>query len=662
MTTDSNQTVLQENFYAQAACAHVVRCDCSASDLRKALLAAFILVKMAEKLFYVMNVYFHHNACDSKNHQLRITAFNHVVSLDQGFFDMHSTSEILGSMNVHSLNNLITWNIPYLCTLCVQLVMVAYFLASINLTLGMLSMVGMLIIKYGVLVPMEKLERTVHKVQRKLDTLNRQIVDEAFNMMSSVKMFSKEMHHIEEHEACQRRYMKNINSVVVLRCIREFAYGILKVCVFGGVLYAGLQGFSQCNLGPGDLTGFFLLLQKFQDLFGRIKCHYDILIREFPDIDRFLSLMKEESAIVSGTVRPQNIQGAIEFQDVRFEYPTRPGEEVLKGLILKIQPNKMTAVVGDSGAGKSTITKLIMRLYDPKAGSVLVDGYDLRTLDTKHLHEQIAIVSQNPELFNASLAENIEYGAANGAYSENKVKEAAALANCDFIDKFRAGLDTFAGARGAQLSGGQRQRIAIARAAIRDPRILILDEATSSLDAENEQLIQEALENIMEGRTTLVVAHRLSTIKNADEIICMKNGEVVERGTHTQLMQLGQVYYNLVSKQVIEEEWEKKKQEAVTRKDCDKQEAHKVEEDIHEAKAPEDLQPSGESEVSKMHIRIQELEKELAYLRAQKPWEKNGIQEMQADLLFPSPAKLVRAISLPLKGSFDPCQRTKFFN
>jgi len=237
-------------------------------------------------------------------------------------------------------------------------------------------------------------------------------------------------------------------------------------------------------------------------------------------------------------------------------------------------------------------------------GSVLVDGHDLKALDTKYLHEQIAIVSQNPELFNASLAENIGYGVADGMHTEKQVMEAAALANCGFINTFRAGFDTFAGARGAQLSGGQRQRIAIARAAIRDPRILILDEATSALDAENEQLIQEALENIMQGRTTLVIAHRLSTIKNADEIICMKDGEVVERGTHAELMQLGKVYYNLVNKQVIDEEYVKKKERLT------KQTSGNLPEGTQESQ--DALEDSEESKIVQMASRIQQLEKELA--------------------------------------------------
>merc|ERR1711970_424926 len=189
----------------------------------------------------------------------------------------------------------------------------------------------------------------------------------------------------------------------------------------------------------------------------------------------------------------------------------------------KIAPHKVTAIVGDSGAGKSTLTKLITRLYDPAQGQVLINGVDIKELELPSLHKGIAIVDQAPTLFNSSLGDNIGYGSVSGQFSDEQVKEAAELANCNFVGKFRAGFDTFAGSGGKGLSGGQKQRLAIARAAI------------------------------MKGRTTLVIAHRLSTVKNADDIVCMKDGAVCERGTHAELMALGGTYANLVSKQLLDD-------------------------------------------------------------------------------------------------------------
>jgi ATP-binding cassette subfamily B protein len=551
LTMFTVDTSINENWVVRSACANLM--DCTDTDsLRKAMILSFMLVKVLQSALYVANVYLHHNACDTKNHELRIDAYNHVLSLDQSFFDTRSMSEIRGSMNVHSINNMISWNIPYLICRALKLVMVIYFMASINITLAAISCSSMLIIKYGVLDPLSRFERNTHRVQRKLDMKNNQIVDESFDMISSIKLFSKEKHHCEEHENAQRRYMRNINSVVALRCIREFCYGILKVGTFCAVLYQGLKIVASAGISAGGLTSFFLLFQQFQDIFGSIKWHWEVLVREFPDIDRFLSLMQEGRTLVNGMQKLADVEGRIVFEKVRFEYPARPGEETLKGLSVEIQPRKMTAIVGDSGAGKSTITKLLMRLYDPKSGSIKLDGVDVKDLDLTHLHDQIAIVPQNPELFNCSLRDNIAYGI-NGDVTEAQIIEAAKLANCfGFITRLRGGFDTFAGARGTQLSAGQKQRIAIARAAIRKPKILVLDEATSSLDVENERLVQEALERIMEGRTTIVIAHRLCTIKNADEIICMKDGQLVEKGTHGALMASRGAYYHLVNKQLVE--------------------------------------------------------------------------------------------------------------
>ena len=220
------------------------------------------------------------------------------------------------------------------------------------------------------------------------------------------------------------------------------------------------------------------------------------------------------------------------------------------GLIL---PQKITAIVGDSGAGKSTISKLLMRLYDPTKGSITLDGKDIKQLDIKNLHTHIGIVNQNPDLFNAPLTDNIGYGYEGKNYDQSQIEKASKIANCGFISKFRGKFDTFGGSRGSNLSGGQKQRLAIARAAIREPSILILDEATSSLDAENEALVQKALENVMMNRTILIIAHRLSTIKNADNIICMKDGEVVEQGTHATLMSRRGVYFNLDNTLFVED-------------------------------------------------------------------------------------------------------------
>ncbi|KAL1137860.1 hypothetical protein AAG570_009556, partial [Ranatra chinensis] len=218
---------------------------------------------------------------------------------------------------------------------------------------------------------------------------------------------------------------------------------------------------------------------------------------------------------------PQELNGYIEFKNVAFNYPTRPDVMVLNSLNFKISPGQVISVVGPSGAGKSTIVSLLMRLYDPSEGQVMVDGFDIRNLNLKWLRQQIGIVTQEPVLFGVSILDNISYGREN--ISEQDIIAAAKLANAHlFIQDLPEGYNTLVGIRGAQLSGGQKQRIALARALVRDPKILLLDEATSALDTESEAIVQAALEDAMKGRTTIVIAHRLSTIRNADTIYVMK--------------------------------------------------------------------------------------------------------------------------------------------
>ena len=377
-------------------------------------------------------------------------------------------------------------------------------------------------------------------------------MDEAIRMITSIKMYSKEQHHIDEFTDQQGRSLKLLDRCVLLRCMREFSGGISQKAVFCVALYFGL---SDASFTSAELAGFFLLVNDLLGTFEDWRHHYHILESEFGGIERFMTLMEAKPSVVGGERRVGEdfFDGCIEFKDVRFAYPSRPGEEVLKGLNLKIAPHKVTAIVGDSGAGKSTLTKLITRLYDPAQGQVLINGVDIKELQLPSLHKGIAIVDQAPTLFNSSLGDNIGYGSVSGQFSDEQVKEAAELANCNFVGKFRAGFDTFAGSGGKGLSGGQKQRLAIARAAIRNPSVLILDEATSALDAENERQVTQALETIMKGRTTLVIAHRLSTVKNADDIVCMKDGAVCERGTHAELMALGGTYANLVSKQLLDD-------------------------------------------------------------------------------------------------------------
>jgi ATP-binding cassette subfamily B protein len=236
---------------------------------------------------------------------------------------------------------------------------------------------------------------------------------------------------------------------------------------------------------------------------------------------------------------------------VRFVYPSRPDTPALDGLDLTVEPGERLALVGPSGAGKSTLFQLLLRFYDPAAGSLLFDGVDIRRLDPRDLRGRIALVPQDPVLFGASAWENIRYGLERA--SDEDVRRAAKAAHAlEFIERLPQGFDTHLGERGVRLSGGERQRIAIARTLLRDPALLLLDEATSALDAESERLVQEALETLMQGRTSIVIAHRLATVRNADRILVIDQGRIVASGRHDELMAEGGLYARLATLQFQE--------------------------------------------------------------------------------------------------------------
>ncbi len=378
-----------------------------------------------------------------------------------------------------------------------------------------------------------------------------QVAEETIGGIRTVRAFTQ-----EESEAA--RYAQAVGesyavSRVRIRAIATFTGGA-SVAGYGAValvLWWGGRMVVGGELTPGELTSFILYTLTVAFSIGAIGDLFTDFMRAVGAADRVFALLDRDPAIpLTGGLVPARVEGRVALEAVEFRYPTRPDAVVLSGLSLALSPGEVVALVGPSGSGKSTVAALVSRLYDPSAGRVTLDGQDLRDLDATWLRQQIGVVSQEPMLMSTSIRENIRYGRPGS--TEEEVEAAARDANAlDFIERFPEGLATPVGERGVQLSGGQKQRVAIARALLKNPAILILDEATSALDAESEHLVKTALERLQKGRTTLVIAHRLSTVKNADRVAVIAEGKVAQLGGHEALMREGGIYRRLVERQFV---------------------------------------------------------------------------------------------------------------
>jgi len=335
---------------------------------------------------------------------------------------------------------------------------------------------------------------------------------------------------------------------------RSILTGVAIALVFSsvvGILWYGAQDVLAGNITPGTLSQFVLYAVFAAGGLGELSQVWGEVSAAAGSAGRLAELLAIEPAI-RAPFRPHILPnppiGTIQFDNVGFCYPSRPNEPVLAGVSFSVRKGERVAIVGPSGAGKSTIMQLLLRFYDVSSGSIVVDGLDIREVDPRALRDRIALVPQESVIFGTTLADNIRYGRPDA--SDQAVKAAAERAIVDaFVGTWPEGYDTRIGERGVTLSGGQRQRISIARAILKDAPILLLDEATSALDAENETLVQSALDRLMEGRTTLVIAHRLSTIVNADRILVMDQGKIVEEGTHAELVGRGGLYARLAALQ-----------------------------------------------------------------------------------------------------------------
>jgi len=360
---------------------------------------------------------------------------------------------------------------------------------------------------------------------------------EVLGSIRSVQANVGELFEGDRFMGCLNRYLRVIKFTVYIETVLRFtAYGLSRIRNVI-VMVACMHQIVYGKLTVGQYTAFIQYVALYEDGFKSMADIWVNFKQTITSTGKFVQLLLRVPEIYpEGGLKPATCSGRVTFKDVSFSYAARPDYTVLQGFSLEAKPGDIVALVGESGAGKSTVVRLLERFYDPSSGSVMLDGKDYLDLNLRWLRAQVGLVEQEPVLFDRPIHENIAYGTARGRSFE-EVQNAAKLANAhDFIENLATRYDTHPGERAARISGGQKQRVAIARAVIRDPKVLLLDEATSALDSENEEAVQRALENLMQGKTTFIVAHRLSTVKGASKILVMERGRVIESGTHAELV------------------------------------------------------------------------------------------------------------------------------
>ncbi|MCP3731887.1 ABC transporter transmembrane domain-containing protein [Sphingomonas sp. MG17] len=380
------------------------------------------------------------------------------------------------------------------------------------------------------------------------------IAAETLGAMRIVQAFGQETREGERFQAAVDRGFASARKRFSTRALMTALVILVLFTAITLIMWDAVYGVAAGRISGGSITAFVLTAGLVTGAFGALVEVYGDLLRASGAASRLAELLAQEPDIAAPAdpvPLPVPPHGRIEFDGVTFHYPTRPEVSALNDFTLSVAPGETVAVVGPSGAGKSTLFQLVQRFYDPEAGEIRVDGVPVRRADPAAIRARMAMVPQETVIFAASARDNLRYGRWDA--SEEQIWQAADAANAaEFLRELPQGLDTFLGEDGARLSGGQRQRLAIARALLRDAPILLLDEATSALDAESERLVQDALEHLMEGRTTLVIAHRLATVRAAKRIIVMDEGRIVETGTHGELVSKGGLYARLASLQFSE--------------------------------------------------------------------------------------------------------------
>jgi len=528
----------------------------SISDVDSVAIGLFI-VFAAQALFGFFRIIIFTYVTENTLRDIKQVAFGRLLYMPMNFFNQNKVGELTSRMSadIEKIQGVLSTTIAEFFRQIIIIVGGIVFLVLISWKLALI-MLGTLPVMIIIAVVFGRFIRKLSKQAQDESAKSNATIEESLMGISNVKSFTNEVFMLN-------KYKKAINTIKALQIRSGLWRGVFAsfiiFCLFGAIVFIIWQGLLMTQgpnpeLAEKDFFSFIMFTIMMGASLGSIADMYSNIAKAVGASEQLMKIIEteNESDLNIGTAKP-DISGRVAFNNVSFHYPQREDVQVLKSISFESESNQTIALVGASGAGKSTIASLLLNYYPLTGGAIYFDGISNKDIDTEHLRAHMAFVPQEVILFSGTIKENIAFGKTNA--TEEEIISAAKKANAfEFIQSFPNQLETEVGDRGIQLSGGQKQRIAIARAILKDPKILILDEATSALDSESEQLVQNALETLMEGRTSFVIAHRLSTIKKASAILVMENGQIIEQGKHEELIALNGIYANLVSLQGIKNE------------------------------------------------------------------------------------------------------------